>query len=65
MVEERFGHLDMLINNAGITGSGQVSPEDAHDHLSLAFSRLRHVFVIDAVVAVLLVLRNATEVLFR
>jgi hypothetical protein len=39
-------------------------PEDAHDHLSLAFSRLRHVFVIDAVVAVLLVLRNATEVMF-
>lgn len=32
-VEERFGHLDVLINNAGITGSGQVSPEDAWDQV--------------------------------
>ena len=33
LVDERFGHLDVLINNAGITGSGQVSPEDAHDQV--------------------------------
>ncbi|SFP17346.1 Short-chain dehydrogenase [Actinomadura madurae] len=32
-IEERFGRLDVLINNAGITGSGQVSPEDAHDQV--------------------------------
>ena len=32
-VEERFGHLDVLINNAGITGSGQVSPADAYDQV--------------------------------
>ncbi|MCC8249239.1 SDR family NAD(P)-dependent oxidoreductase [Saccharothrix luteola] len=32
-VEERFGRLDVLVNNAGITGSGQVSPADAHDQV--------------------------------
>ncbi|WP_280495168.1 SDR family NAD(P)-dependent oxidoreductase [Nocardia asiatica] len=32
-VEARFGHLDVLINNAGITGSGQVSPMDAFDQI--------------------------------
>ncbi len=26
-IGEHFGHLDVLVNNAGITGSGQVSPQ--------------------------------------
>ncbi|GAA2215789.1 SDR family oxidoreductase [Nonomuraea monospora] len=32
-IDQRFGHLDVLINNAGITGSGQVSPRDAVDQI--------------------------------
>jgi NAD(P)-dependent dehydrogenase (short-subunit alcohol dehydrogenase family) len=32
-IEEQFGQLDVLINNAGITGSGQVSPMDATDQV--------------------------------
>ncbi|MEV1129652.1 SDR family oxidoreductase [Agromyces sp. NPDC049794] len=32
-LDERFGHLDVLINNAGITGSGRVSPMDAVDQI--------------------------------
>jgi NAD(P)-dependent dehydrogenase (short-subunit alcohol dehydrogenase family) len=36
----------VLINNAGITGSGQVSPEDAHDQIpsSVDLDMVRAVF---------------------
>ena len=46
LVEVRFGHLDVLINNAGITGSGQVSPGDAHDQVpsSVDLDMVRAVF---------------------
>ncbi|WP_327739828.1 SDR family NAD(P)-dependent oxidoreductase [Streptomyces nojiriensis] len=45
-IEECFGQLDVLINNAGITGSRQVSPEDAHDQVpgSVDLDMVRTVF---------------------
>ncbi|GAA0246500.1 SDR family oxidoreductase [Saccharothrix mutabilis subsp. mutabilis] len=32
-VEQRFGRLDVLVNNAGVTGSGRVAPLDAVDQV--------------------------------
>lgn len=45
-VEEQFGHLDVLVNNAGITGSGQVAPQDALDQVpsSVDLDMVRSVF---------------------
>jgi NAD(P)-dependent dehydrogenase (short-subunit alcohol dehydrogenase family) len=45
-IEEGFGHLDVLVNNAGITGSGQVSPDQARDRLpsTVEVSLVRAVF---------------------
>ncbi|MFG2089410.1 MULTISPECIES: SDR family NAD(P)-dependent oxidoreductase [unclassified Spirillospora] len=45
-IRERFGRLDALVNNAGITGSGQVSPMDAHDQVpsSVDLDMVRAVF---------------------
>ena len=46
LVDERFGHLDVLVNNAGVTGSGPVSPADAYDQVpsSVDLDMVRAVF---------------------
>lgn len=45
-IEQRHGHLDALINNAGITGSGQVLPEEAVDQVpsTVDLAMVREVF---------------------
>ncbi|GAA2277103.1 SDR family oxidoreductase [Actinomadura luteofluorescens] len=45
-VEESHGRLDVLVNNAGITGSGQVAPMDAVDQIpsSVDLEMVRAVF---------------------
>lgn len=68
-IDERFGHLDVLINNAAITGSGQVSPNDAHDQVpsSVDLDMVRAVFetnvfgVIAVTNAMLALLRRSPE----
>jgi NAD(P)-dependent dehydrogenase (short-subunit alcohol dehydrogenase family) len=46
LIEERYGILDVLVNNAGITGSGRAAPQDAVDQIpsSVDLEMVRAVF---------------------
>lgn len=67
-IDQHAGRLDVLVNNAGITGSGQVSPADAHDQVpsSVDLDMVRSVFetnvfgVIAVTNAMLPLLRRST-----
>jgi len=61
-----LGMLAMLFRQALLLQSAaehfadiHSEPEDAHDHLHLAFSRLHPVFIIDLVIGCLMLVRNA------
>lgn len=57
-------HQALLLQSAAdhLTDIGD-EPEDAHDHLILAFTRLRRVFVIDLVLSVLILAKSLLKVL--
>ncbi|NUQ89846.1 MAG: SDR family NAD(P)-dependent oxidoreductase, partial [Glycomyces artemisiae] len=48
-IEERYGRLDVLVNNAGISGSGNAAPQDAVDRVPSAvdLAVVREVFEVN------------------